>query len=68
MTSRIDGWLASAGLTSEELAALKNNLYSDVINDMMAKNKEIMEKELKLKGIPTTIYDGKKHTGLWTAE
>ena len=68
MTSRIEGWLTSAGLSSEQLAELKKNLNSDEVNSMMAKNKEIMEKELKLKGIPTTIYDGKKHTGLWTAE
>ena len=29
---------------------------------------EIVENELKIKGIPTILYDDKKHTGLWKAE
>jgi hypothetical protein len=33
----------------------------------MSKNREIVENELKIKGIPTIILDGKKHTGLWKA-
>ena len=64
---RFDGWLLSTGMTEKELASVKKDLYSNEITNAMVKNKDIVENQLHVKGIPTMIYDGKKHTGLWTA-
>ena len=42
--------------------------YYPEIAEKMQQNREIIEKQLKVKGIPTIIEDGKKITGLWKAE
>ena len=35
------------------------------ITDKISQNKEIIENQLRVKGIPTMLIDGKRHTGLW---
>ena len=67
-TEVILGWLKEEGVHSSERAEILLRAESDGITDKMAKNREIVEKEIKVRGIPTMIYDGKKHVGLWKAE
>lgn len=67
-TEVILGWLKEEGVHSSERAEILLRAESDEITDKMAKNREIVEKEIKVRGIPTMIYDGKKHVGLWKAE
>lgn len=59
------GWLREFGLHSKDLAVISDALYSDEMNEKLAKNRELVEKNVKVKGIPTMIYDGKRHTGVF---
>lgn len=63
--AKLETWLKEDGLDDgfiEELRIVSN--YPETL-DKMAENRQIVEKELRVKGIPTIIYDGKKHTGLF---
>ena len=64
-TKKIESWLMSSSIKETDLKKIRELIGSDEINEIVSKNKNIVEKELKVKGIPTMIYDGKKHTGLW---
>lgn len=64
-TKKIESWLVSNGIKENELKKIRELINSDEVNTVISDNKRIVEKELKVKGIPTMIYDGKKHTGLW---
>ena len=64
----LESWLRNAGATEKEIEKIRGNAESQEITDTMARNRQIVENELKVKGIPTMLYDGKKHTGLWKAE
>lgn len=64
-TKKIESWLMSSGIKETDLKKIRELIGSDEINEIVSKNKNIVEKELKVKGIPTMVYDGKKHTGLW---
>ena len=68
IVKRMDGWLADAGATKNEIKEIKKLAESDEITEIMKRNREIVEKELNVRGIPTMLIDGKKHTGLWKSE
>jgi hypothetical protein len=34
----------------------------------MSNNRMIIEDQLRIKGIPTMLFDGKRHTGLYKAD
>lgn len=61
----LEGWLKDEGLRSSAIQEIQKIVNSDEITTKMAENRNLIENELKVKGIPTLIYDGKKHTGLW---
>lgn len=65
---KIETWLKEDGLSEKELKEVRGKIDPEEVTNEMDKNKEIVEKELKVKGIPTMIIDGKKHTGLWKSE
>lgn len=63
--AKLESWLKEDGLDDgfiKELRTVSN--YPEIL-DKMTENRQIVEKELRVKGIPTMIYDGKKHTGLF---
>ncbi len=64
----LESWLAEFGLDEGSIKQIREITNYPEITDKMNKNKEIVEKELHVKGIPTMIYDGKKHTGLYKTE
>ena len=64
----LETWLRNAGATENEIEGIRGNAKSQEVTDIMARNRQIVENELKVKGIPTMLYDGQKHTGLWKAE
>lgn len=66
--SKLESWLAGFGLDSSAIKEIRKIADYPEITDKMSENREIIEKELRVKGIPTMIYDGKRHTGLWKAE
>ena len=66
--NKIESWLKEAGNKDSEIKEIARIAYSDEISDKMSENREIVEKQIRVKGIPTMIYDGAKHTGLWKSE
>lgn len=71
--NKLKSWLKEFSLSEKEIKKIESYVNGEEISEgknienMMSKNREIVENELKIKGIPTTILDGKKHTGLWKA-
>lgn len=66
-TAKLEVWLAEAGLDEGAVAEVREIVNYPEIADKMATNREIIENQIKVKGIPTMIYDGARHTGLWKA-
>ena len=58
-------WLKDFGATDEEVEEIKTDLSSDEVKAALAKNKEVVDEKIHAKAIPTLIYDGKKHSGLY---
>ena len=63
--SKIESWLKEAGVDKAGVEEIHQIANSPEITDKMKENREIVEKQLRVKGIPTIITDGRKHTGLW---
>ena len=62
---QLESWLREAGLDSGMIDGIRQIANYPEITTKMSENRNIVENNLKLKGIPTMIYDGAKHTGLW---
>ena len=67
-TAKIEQWLKEAGLSEEEVAKIRGMINSAEVSDKMAKNRDTVENQLRIKGIPTMLYDGGRHTGLYKAD
>lgn len=67
-TAKLESWLAEFGLDEAGVAEVRKIANYPEIADKMSENREIVEKQLRVKGIPTMIYDGVRHTGLWKNE
>ena len=65
--AKLETWLKEAEASGKDIEKIREKAYSDEVSEIMKSNREIVEKELRVKGIPTMIIDGKKHTGLWKA-
>ena len=64
----LERWLGEAGLDEGAIAEVRQITAYPEITDKMSENRQIIENDLKVKGIPTMIYDGGRHTGLYKAE
>lgn len=58
-------WLKEWGFSDAELENAKTEAYSETVEAEMLRNEKLINEEIKPKGIPTMIYDGKKHLGLF---
>ncbi|MBQ2660815.1 hypothetical protein IJF93_01940 [Candidatus Saccharibacteria bacterium] len=65
---KLEQWLSEAGVDKDGIKEIRNIVDYPEITDKMNENRNIVENELKVKGIPTMIYDGARHTGLWKSE
>ncbi len=65
---QIETWLHDDGLHTAEIKTIRESINSEEITNKMSANREIVENELRVKGIPTMIYNGGRHTGLYQAE
>ena len=63
--AKIEQWLADAGVDKDGIKEIRKITTYPEITDKMNQNRDIVENQLKVKGIPTMVYDGKRHTGLW---
>lgn len=66
--AKLEEWISSFGFDEDGLKEIRKIVEYPETTDKMAENRSIVEKELKVKGIPTAIFDGKRHTGEWKAE
>ena len=66
--SKLERWLRAAGINESGIAEIHKVADYPEITTKMSENRDIVENQLKVKGIPTMLFDGKKHTGLWKAE
>jgi len=65
---QIEWWLKDAGINDDGITEISKIAYYDETTTKMRENREIIENQIKVKGIPTMIYDGQRHTGLWKTE
>ena len=62
---QLETWLKEANLNDSGIAEIRKIVdYPETANKMQ-NNRNIIENQLNVRGIPTILYDGKKHTGLW---
>ena len=66
--AKLESWLAGAGFDESGIAEIRKIASYDEITTKMKENREIIEHQINVKGIPTMIYDGKRHTGLWKSD
>ena len=67
-TAKLEAWLKDARVNDEGVAEIRKIANYDETTTKMQENREIIENQINVRGIPTMIYDGRKHTGLWKAE
>ena len=65
--NKLETWLKEFGLNDDGIKEIRKIVDYPETTNKMAENRKIVENQLKIKGIPTMIYDGKRHTGLWRA-
>lgn len=66
--TKLEAWLSEAGVDEGGIAEIRKIAYYDEITTKMQENREIVENQIRVKGIPTMIYDGVRHTGLFKVE
>lgn len=66
--SKLESWLKEFGLDTNQMKEVAKISSDQNTTDKMQQNRNIIENQLRVKGIPTMIFDGKRHTGLWKAE
>lgn len=64
-TALLDSWLIGWGITGNALENIKTETYSETIESQLLTINKIINEQIKPKGIPTGIYNGKKHLGLF---
>ena len=66
--SRLEKWLHDDGLHTADIKEIRKVVDYPEIQEKMDENRNIVENVLRVKGIPTMIYDGGRHTGLYKVE
>jgi hypothetical protein len=66
--AKLESWLGAFGLDTKAISEIRTISDYAEITDKMKENRNIVENELRVKGIPTMLFDGKRHTGLWKSE
>lgn len=62
---QLEKWLKEANLNDDGVKEIRKIVNYPETAKKIDENCEIVENQLKVKGIPTMIYDGKRHTGLY---
>lgn len=65
--AKLETWLKDEGIDDDGVAEIRKIADYPETTTKMSENREIVENVLKVKGIPTMVYDGVRHTGLWKA-
>lgn len=65
--AKLESWIRADGFDEDDMKELRKIANYPEISDKIDENKTIVEEQLRVKGIPTMLIDGKRHTGLWKA-
>ncbi len=63
--AELKAWLREFGATDEEMSELSQLRDSSEVDALLAEAKSIAENRVHIKGIPTLLYNNKKHLGLY---
>ena len=66
--AQLEKWIVADGYDKGGLNELRKIVAYPEITEKMNENRDIVENQLRVKGIPTMIYDGSRHTGLYKTE
>lgn len=61
----LKSWLKDFKIKDADIQKIVKLSASDEVKDILAQVKTIVEDQIHVKGIPTLIYDGKKHNGMY---
>ena len=61
----LKSWLKDWDLTDAQIKTVVEKTTSEEVKEHVASVREKIEQEIKPKGIPTMLYDGRKHLGLY---
>lgn len=63
--AELQKWLEEFGFAESEREEIRSFAKSEAVDDIIAKNNDIVVNNIHAKGIPTMIYNGRKHTGAY---
>lgn len=63
--AELKSFLKEFGATDGDLKTISQLEKSDTVKAILEKVKDVAKNQIKINGIPTLIYDGKKHLGLY---
>lgn len=63
----LQSWLCEFGMPEGQIAELVKLAQGAEVQKIMQEVKDMVEHQIHAKGIPTLIYDGRKHSGLYEA-
>ena len=66
--AKLQAWLKEFGMDSGSIKEVAKIAEYPETSDKMQQNRDVVENQLRVKGIPTMLFDGKRHTGLWKAD
>ncbi len=61
-------WLQEFGMKKPEIKKLVEAAHGERVQEIMRQVQDMVENRIHAKGIPTLIYDGKKHNGLFKVD
>lgn len=61
----LQSWLKDFGAKANLIKQISEAAHSERVDEIMNEIKNVVEDRIHAKGIPTLIYDGKKHNGLY---
>jgi hypothetical protein len=64
----LEEWLEEFGYAPAEIERIRELADGEEMMQKMQANQEIVKNKLHIKGVPTTVYDGRKHTGIYKNE
>lgn len=64
----LQSWLKEFGMEKNKISELVALVDSDTVTQIMQEVSDMVENRIHAKGIPTLLYDGKKHNGLYKAD
>ena len=61
----IESWLVEWGYSSGDISAIRKLAEGDEVMEQMEEIRVLVHDRIQVLGVPTTIYDGRKHTGIF---